>query len=266
MINASGIIKQILSGNMTVHELMRDVATMEQFSSGTTNYNFVVNVLLAMGVRIVLNGNKVIVAPVDQKADTVLPAFMRVRKHPTLQHIRNEPFVFLPELDNVYGRMEIMFHGNDPQPMTGSAYHEVLSLQTILSTKWHKVPQLMVAVPVLCVTDNTIRLVRVSLFNLATKVDRKVIESGCCIIKGKASRRTIVTPNVAVEANVDVTAALANAVEGLAQLHDEYTQPNVFTMAEAQTLRNILDTRKRDPRAIQMLMRRVTPAEGATDA
>lgn len=261
MINASGIIKQILSGTMTVHELMRDVATMEQFSSGTTNYNFVVNVLLAMGVRVVLNGVNVTVAPVDQKVDTVLPEFMRVRKNPALQHIRNEPFMFLPELDEVYARLEIMFHGTEAQPLTGAAYREVMSLKEIKSTSTkHSIPQMMVAIPVLCLTDSTIRLVRVSLFNLTTKIERSVIEGKCCIVKGKASRRTIVTPSMAFDSSVSPEQAIANAQAGLKQVHDEYTQPNVFTAAQAQTLRNILDTRTRDPQAIQALMRRVAPS------
>lgn len=259
MINASGIIHQILSGKMTVHELMRDVMTLEQLSSGTTNYNFVVNVLLAMGVRIVLNDEKVLVAPVNQKTDSVLPAFMRVRKTPALQYIRSEPFAFLPELDSVYTRLEIMIHGTEQQPTIAAPFREILSLKSLMSARSDNVPPMMVAVPVLCLTDGSIRLIRISLYNLV-KTPRSVIEGKCCILKGKASRRVVVTPSISVSCDFSADAALEGAQDALAQMALDYNGPNVFTVEQAKTLRNILDTRQRDAMAIQALMRRVSPA------
>jgi hypothetical protein len=259
MINASGIISQILSGKLTVHELIRAVDMLEQYSSGTTNYNFVVNVLLAMGVRIVLDDVKVLVAPVNQKTDSTLPAFMRVRKTPALQYIRSEPFMFLPELDSVFARLEIMIHGTELQPTIAAPFREILSLKALMSSRSENVPPMMVAVPVLCLTDGTIRLIRISLYNLV-KTPRSVIESGCCIMKGKASRRCVVTPSVSVTYDCNAAEAVANAGPALDQLHTEYAAPNVFTVEQAKTLRNMLDTRQRDAMAIQALMRRVSPA------
>jgi len=259
MINASGIISQILSGKLTVHELMRDVDMLEQYSSGTTNYNFVVNVLLAMGVRIVLDDVKVLVVPVNQKIDSTLPAFMRVRKTPALQYIRSEPFMFLPELDSVYARLEIMIHGTDLQPTIAAPFREILSHKALMSSRSENVPPMMVAVPVLCLTDGTIRLIRISLYNLV-KTPRSIIESKCCILKGKASRRSVVTPSVGVTYDCNAAEAVANAGPALAQLDAEYAAPNVFTVEQAKTLRNMLDTRQRDAMAIQALMRRVSPA------
>lgn len=259
MINASGIISQILSGKLTVHELMRDVDMLEQYSSGTTNYNFVVNVLLSMGVRIVLDDVKVLVAPVNQKVDSTLPAFLRVRKTPALQFIRSEPFVFLPELDSVYARLEIMIHGTELQPTIAAPYREILSHKALMSARLTNVQPMMVAVPVLCLTDGTIRLIRISLYNLV-KTPQSIIDGKCCILKGKASRRTVVTPSINVACDFDAREAIANATQALQSLDAEYSVANAFTIEQAHTLRNMLDTRKRDAAAIQALMRRVSPA------
>lgn len=253
MINASGIIKDILNGKLTYTELLRDVTTMQQLSSNVVDFNFIVNQFLAMGCRLILNGENVQVVPNDAKIHPTPPDFMRIRPSEALPLIRSEPFAFLPNWDKVYARLEIMLQSKGPQPMTTAPFREILSMKSIFQNSNRVVPSQMVCFPVICLLDGSIKLIRMSLHNFS-KTPRDVLNGAPCIIRGKSSRKQIVKPTILIENTFDTAAILERNAEALAQLESDYSGDNVVTIEQAQLLRNLLDSRKRDASAIQSRM------------
>jgi len=253
MINASGIIKDILNGSLTYTELLRDVSTMQQLSSNVVDFNFIVNQFLAMGCRLILENEMVRVIPHDAKVHPSPPDFMRIRPSEALPLVRNEPFSFIPNWDKVYARLEIMLQGKGPQPMTTAPFREVLSMNSIFLNSNRVVPSQMVCFPVLCLLDGSIKLVRMSLHNFS-KTPRDVMNGMPCIIRGKSARKQIVKPTILIEQSFNPADAVAANAIALALLDADYKVPNVVTIEQAQLLRNLLDSRKRDATAIQSRM------------
>lgn len=253
MINASGIITDILNGKLTYTELLRDITTMQQLSSHAIDFNFIVNQILAMGCRLIIDGDDIRAVPVDVRTYPNPPQFMRTRPVENLPYIRNEPFAFLPNWDKVYARLEIMLIGKGTQPMTTAPFREVLSMKSIFHNSNRVIPSQMVCFPVMCLLDGSIKLVRLSLHNFS-KTSPHVLNGIPCIIRGKASRKMIVAPSLVLDKTFDPNESLNGAYAALAQLESDYIQPNELSIEQAQLLRNLLDTRKRDASAIQHRM------------
>lgn len=250
MINASKLVKDILGGNLSVHELIRDVETLSQFSSGSVNLNLIVNIILSMGCKLSLQDDRVITVPVDVKENVQLPDFLQLR-HPYIHNIVREPFSFLKSYHTVFSRMEIMIYGKEAYPTTAVPFREVLDLRTLVENPQKRnVPSKMIFIPVLCLKTGDIKLVRISLRTLL-QTPQNILNADVCIMRGKGPRRKIDAATVNVAHNCNEAEALERASAELKTLESLYSIPNVFTLEQATLLRPLLDTRSRDAEAIQ---------------
>lgn len=252
MFNASGIVKDILNGSITYTDLLRDIHTLQQISSDAVNHNHVVNAILSMGCRLILDGDRIRAVPYDYRGSVNLPKAMNVKPDP-IPALRSEPFVFLPNWEKVYARMEILVYGQDNAPITASPSRTILNLNSILTSQ-QRFPTMMVLVPVLELNTGTLRLLRISLVTFS-QTPRELF-NGQCIMRDRGARRRIAPLSVVLQSSYDPTEAIAANADSLTAMDSAYTDMGL-TVEQAQMLRNLLDTRKYNPGLMQQALGRM---------
>lgn len=248
MINASKLIKDILSGNLTVHELVQGVENLASFSFGAVDYNLIVNTFLGMGSKLSIKGDYVAVVPHDSK-EVELPASMTM-SHPRIFSVTRDPFMLLQTYPYAFARAEILFQTKEKFPTLAVPYSEVIDLKKIVGMKKNRVPALMVAIPVLCGISGEIKFVRISLVALA-QAERNILDGGFCNIRGKGPRRKINVVEANVTHNFDEKAALEKFSAELDQFKKLYEEPSAFALEQVALLRSLFDIRYRDVNLIQ---------------
>uniref|UniRef100_A0AB39CE83 Uncharacterized protein n=1 Tax=Pseudomonas phage HRDY3 TaxID=3236930 RepID=A0AB39CE83_9VIRU len=245
MFNASGIVQNILNGSLTYTDLLRDINTVQQTTSNSIGADYFVNLLAAMGCRMTLDGDKIVTVPFEAHASVVTPVHMRAAT-PDLQFVKAEPFVMLPSQQEIFARVEILL----PEQLTVVAFREVLPLSKALAIGTRQVPSQMVCFPVMSLKDGKVKLVRMSYFSFV-KSAAALTQSNACTIIGHHSRKRIQPCTANLNHSFDVEQATIEAQTALEALRAEYEQANTLNYAQACTLRSLLDTRKREAKAIQ---------------
>lgn len=255
MINASGVIRSILNGTMTLQDFLRDMESLYQFSSGSVTYNFVVNSIISMGCRIVLREDKIVAVPIESRDFPHPPSYMFIRANEPLSYIGSEPFVFLKTMTNVFTRLEIILPQADRKFFIAAPWRAVIARSDIPLGKAliRSMPATMLTIPVKCLLTGQIKLLRISTSNYAS-TPIAVLESNAIIAVGKGARRKLAFPSMVINDTHDETAALAAHQTALDQLVTDYRVSNVMTSAQASLLRNVLDTRKREAGPMQQAM------------
>jgi len=245
MFNASGIVHNILNGSITHTELLRDISTVQQMTSNAIGPDYFVNVLASMGSRLTFVDGALATVPFDTHATITTPEFMRAATI-DLQYVKTEPFLILPNWQEIFARVEILL----PEMVTLIAYREVMSVQQVHANQGRAITSQMICFPVLSLKDGKIKLVRMSYFSFVKSV-ANVMAGGVCTIIGHHTRKRIQPCTANLNHSFDVDQALAEAAPALEALRAEYSQPNPMTYEQAYMLRTLLDTRKRDARAMQ---------------
>jgi len=245
MFNASGIVQNILNGSITYTELLRDISTVQQMTSNAIGPDYFVNVLAALGCRMTLDGDKIVTVPFEAHASVTTPIQMRAAG-PDLPFIKAEPFVMLPNWQDIFARVEILL----PEQLTVVAYREVLTMQKALTMGTRQVPSQMVCFPVMCLKDGKVKLVRMAYFSLV-KSAAALMNDNACTITGHHSRKRIQVCTSTLVHGFNAEQAFEEARPAIEALRAEYEQANVLTYQQACALRSLLDTRKREAKAIQ---------------
>lgn len=253
MINASGVIRNILNGTITLKDFVRDMEAMYQFSSGAMTYNFVVNSILSMGCRIALrDDDRVVALPLESPDLPLPPSYMFIRSHEPLPFIGAEPFAFLKTMTKAFTRLEIVLPLSPAKNFVASPWRAVIERSDVPTHKGaarHAPPQ-MLSIPVLCLLTGKIKLLRISSTNYAA-TPANVLNGDVLIAVGKAARRKLTAPSMVVSNTYDEVEALARVHTELNQITADYDLVNVVTLQQASLLRNTLDIRNRDAKAMQ---------------
>lgn len=253
MINASGVIRNILNGTITLKDFVRDMESLYQFSSGAVTYNFVVNTILSMGCRIVLNhDSRVVAVPLEALDLPTPPSFMFIRTSEPLPYIGTEPFALLKTYTKVFSRVEAIIPVSPTKNFMAAPWRAVIERKDIPAHKGatRSAPPQMLSIPVLCLLSGKIKLLRISSTNYA-ETPASVLNSAALIANGKAARRKLTAPTVSVSNDFNEAESLANVQAALAQIEADYNVENQLTAVQASLMRNALDIRNRDARAMQ---------------
>ena len=252
MINASGVIRNILNGTITLKDFVRDMEAMYQFSSGAVTYNFVVNSILSMGCRIVLKDDNVVALPLESPELPLPPPYMFIRTNEPIPHIGAEPFAFLKTMTKVFTRLEIVVPQSPTKNFVAAPWRAVIERNDVPTHKGatrHAPPQ-MLNIPVLCLLSGRIKLLRISSTNYA-ETPANVLNGTALIAVGKGARRKLTIPSMVVNNIYDEVEALKQVESALVQINADYAVENVVTLPQASLLRNTLDIRNRDAKAMQ---------------
>lgn len=255
MINASGVVRSILNGTITLQDFLRDMESLYQFSAGSVTYNFVVNSIISMGCRIVLREDKIVAVPLESRDFPHPPSYMFIRTNEPLPYVGSEPFTFLKTNNTVFTRLEIILPQADKKFFIAAPWRAVMSRADIPVGKalTRSMPATMLTIPVKCLLTGQIKLLRISTSNYA-RTPLNVLESNAIIAVGKGARRKLTIPSMVVNDTFDETASLAVHQNALDQLTSDYTVTNVMSAAQASLLRNVLDTRNREAGPMQRAM------------
>lgn len=255
MINASGVIRSILNGTITLQDFLRDMESLYQFSAGSVTYNFVVNSIISMGCRIVLREDKIVAVPLESRDFPHPPSYMFIRTNEPLPYVGSEPFAFLKTYHKVFTRLEIILPQADKKFFIAAPWRSVIARSDIPVGKalTRSMPATMLTIPVKCLLTGQIKLLRISTSNYA-RTPLSVLESGAIIAVGKGARRKLAIPSMVVNDAFNETEALALNQAALEQLVTDYEVKNVMTSAQASLLRNVLDTRNREAGPMQRAM------------
>jgi hypothetical protein len=267
MINASGVIRSILNGTITLQDFLRDMESLYQFSSGSVSYNFVVNSIISMGCRIVLRDEKIVAVPIESRDFPLPPSFMFIRKTESLPHVGSEPFAFLKTNDTAFSRLEIILPHTDKKVFIAAPWRGIISRKEIPvgNSVPRNTPATMLTIPVKCLLNGQIKLLRISASNYAnTPAD--VLNGAAIIALGKGARRKLVTPTMIVSDTYDETESLKAVSAEFESLTNDYSVTNTMTLAQASLLRNVLDTRNRDAGPMQRAMRNLHTVGAAVEA
>lgn len=248
MFNASGIVQNILSGSLTYSELLRDIATVQQMSSNAIGADYIVNMLAALGCRLSLDGEKLVPVPFDASVTVTTPNHMRAAGN-DLPFIKSEPFVLLPNWQDLYARVEVMLPGKT-ESLLVIAFRETLNMQNAFANQGRRVPSQMVCFPVMSLNDGKVKLARMSFFSFV-KSSAAFLHGGTCTIVGHHARKRIQACTAQLNHSHDPVKAMAEAEHALNALRADYQQPNTLTYEQGCMLRTLLDTRKRNAKAIQ---------------
>lgn len=253
MINASGVIRSILNGTITLKDFVRDMESLYQFSAGAVTYNFVVNSILSMGCRIVLNhDSRVIAVPIEAQDLPTPPSFMFIRTSEPMSYIGIEPFAFLRSYTKVFSRVEALIPMSPTKNFMAAPWRAVIERKDIPAHKGatRSAPPQMLSIPVLCLLSGKIKLLRISSTNYA-ETPANVLNGAALIAVGKAARRKLTAPTVGVSNDFNEAESLANVQAALNQIENDYNVENQLTAVQASLMRNALDIRNRDARAMQ---------------
>ena len=256
MINASGVIRSILNGTITLKDFVRDMESLYQFSSGAVTYNFVVNSILSMGCRIVINHESHVVAvPLEALDLPSPPSFMFIRTSEPIPFVGIEPFAFLKTYTQVFGRVEAVIPTSPTRNFMAATWRAVMERKDIPTHKGatRSIPPLMLSIPVLCLLSGKIKLLRISSTNYS-QTPASVLNGEALIAVGKAARRKLTAPTVGVANEFNEADSLALVQTALDQVAKDYTVENPLTATQAGLMRNALDIRNRDARAMQRAM------------
>ena len=245
MFNASGIVQNILSGKLTYTEVLRDITTVQQMSSNAIGPDYFVNVLAAMGVRLTLDGEKLVTTTFDAHASITSPISMRAASH-DLPLIKNEPFVMLPGHRELYARVEIIV----PESLTLVVYREVLDIHQAFHTQRKAYPSQMVCFPVMSLTDGKVKLVRMSHFGFA-KSSAAFLDGAPATVSGHQARKRIHSNGTNLVHSFDLEQASIEATKAMEPIKADFAQANTLTYEQGCMLRTLLDTRRRNARSIQ---------------